>query len=162
LDSSEVNRVKREIRQLVLAIKDMRLTVEGAETLSSVDYFPNTPLIETGMVVTYCRAYSLVKGRRPPVTAQMLPEDDRGLSLHNELVKLRDTIYAHSDETDNRVVVDPFGAHNYTEGSRPWKREAFGPVIELARAQEAKFREALTSREASLRAAGVPPDPSLL
>lgn len=155
MHDSEVNRIKREIRQLVHAAKDMQEVREAAETLSTLEGVPCAGIMVTGMVVTYCRGYTLVDGRRVPVTATMLPEGD-ALKAHVELFKLRDTVNAHSDETPNRVVADPFGEHRYTEAYHPWKPESFAQVVDLARSQEERFRTELRRREGELRVAGVP------
>lgn len=158
MHKSDVNRIMREIRQLVLARKDMELVAEGAQVLRADGYVPCVRLIEAGMVVSYCRAYSADGKRRIPVTAAMLPLDHRLAVFHDEIVKLRDTIYAHSDETPNRVSTDPFGDHRYTEGYHPWRPESFDVFIELARSQEMRFCKALTEREELLRASGAPSD----
>jgi hypothetical protein len=155
---SEINRLRREIRQLALAIADMRLAYEAADTMRS-GYAPSYRVIEAGMVVIYCRAYTEDSKRRQPITLDLLPPDPDARRFHDELFKLRDQVYAHTDETPNRGIVDPFQVHRYTEGYRRWKPESFDKLEHLARSQEKVFRDALTQRERALRKAGIPPDP---
>jgi hypothetical protein len=155
---SEINRLRREIRQLALAIADMRLAYEAADTMRRRSN-PSSRVIEAGMVVIYCRAYTEDSKRRRPITLDLLPKEPEARRFHDELFKLRDQVYAHTDETANRAVLDPFQAHRYTEGYRRWKPESFDKLEQLARAQETVFREALTQREQALRGAGIPPSP---
>lgn len=157
---SEVNRLKREVLQLVKAEMDMWLVAEAAETLGTERYVPCERIVETGLIVAYCRAYTPDSKRRCPVTLEFLP-DGAALDLHNRLFELRDTVYAHSDETDARVAVDPFGEHSYSEGYRPLNGLAMPTIASLARDQQMRFRAALTEREDALRAAGVPPDATI-
>ncbi len=60
---SEVNRIRNEIRRLVLAAADMKLVCEGARALAESNYLLNARLIEVGLVVTYCRASADRPGR---------------------------------------------------------------------------------------------------
>jgi hypothetical protein len=63
LHESDVNRRGREIRLLLLAEQDMRLTAEAADALRE----RADRLLETAMVVVYCRPFSAApkEGREP-------------------------------------------------------------------------------------------------
>lgn len=158
---SDVKRVKRELGQLVKAEMDMRLVAEAATALAE-DQYPTCPrILETGLIVAYCRAFTKDGRGRIPVTTTMVPTAGEDLRLHNVLFKLRDTVYAHSDETMARGAFDPFGEHAYVEGYRPLRSEVLPQIGELAGKQQRQFRAAIEDRSRRLTAAGVPPDPSL-
>ena len=156
VDESEVNRIKREIGQLVKARKDMRMVAEQAALFEGNESVPVASIESTGMVVAYCRGYSPDGKRRDPITASLLPRGG-GLAIHDELFALRDRVLAHSDETPNRISADPFGEHRYTEGYRHWNPTVFPKIVELAKAQEQRFTDEQNQRQDKLRAAGVPP-----
>jgi hypothetical protein len=78
----------------------MRRVIDGAESLAEDEYVPNERLLETGIVVAYCRAFTKGGKGREPITVTMLPENEEELHFRSVLFAFRDTLYAHSDETD--------------------------------------------------------------
>jgi hypothetical protein len=113
LHPSERNRLHREIRRLLLAGQDMKLVAETAEMLVDDESLGGWRVLETGLVVTYARAYTLDSQRRG-LPDELYPQgDDR--PLHDSLMRLRGEYYAHTDETPHREAVDPFGEHRYAE-----------------------------------------------
>jgi hypothetical protein len=151
----------REINQLVKAEMDMRLVADAAEALSTTDYVPCERIVETGLVVAYCRAFTNDDKRREPVTVTMAPKAGQELELHSVLFKMRDTLYAHSDESPGRGAYDPFGEHAYVEGYRPINPGALPRIAALARRNQEAFRIGVGERSQALRDAGVPADPTL-
>lgn len=76
---------------------------------------------------------------------------------------LRDQVYAHTDRTDARQVVDvsdAFGLASpaFTEGWHPIDREALLAITELARQLELSLASAVAERVAQLEAGRAGPD----
>lgn len=157
MDESETNKLKRAIRQLVKAEADMKLVADAASSVVG-ETWPR--LLETGIVVGYCRAYTCDAKRRVPATVNHLPRKTSLRALHDRLLELRDTVHAHSDETDAREAVDPFGQHRYTESYRPFQASAFPRIARLAAHQRHQFRRERKRLEALLRDAEVPAEPT--
>lgn len=154
---TEVNRLRNEIRRLLLAQNDMQLVAEGAEALA--DEAPNR-LLEAGLVVVYCRAFSGSprEGVEPKTVVDSLAPES---PLQAELFEARNKLYAHTDDdyAGRREAVDPFGEHSYAEEYRLLNLELLPPIRELALATAERFKEEREAREQRLRDAGVPPEP---
>ena len=151
---SDVNRVRKEIWRLALAEQDMQLIADACKTLSEVEYTPSRLVIETGLVVTYCRAFS-----GAPVD-ELAPESQ----LHTELKEIRDKLLAHSDRSykSRREAVDVFGDHSHTAEYPPHLNpKLLDPICALALVLVERFKDAREEREQSLRNAGVEPEPDL-
>jgi hypothetical protein len=57
--------------------------------------------LEVGTIVTYCRPFTGRRGRTITMATDLSPE----LSVfHRELIKRRNTVYAHTDHTDHRMA----------------------------------------------------------
>ena len=102
---SRPDRLMREIERFRLAQSDMRQVIAAAQALHQERH--NGDLcraLETAIVVCYARPF----GKRNKVGA--LHENWEPLKefpkLHTELLNLRDKVYAHTDETEARQVVD--------------------------------------------------------
>ncbi len=138
----------------------MKLAAETAEGLIDDESLRGWRVLETGLVVTYARPYTLDSQRRG-LPEELYPEgDDR--PLHDSLMALRDELYAHTDETPHREAVDPFGDHSYAERYPAGLAETALPRIAgLARRQAERLRAAREALEQELRDRGVPPDRTL-
>jgi len=94
---------------LVLAASDMFDVREAALYLADDSTMPwrTRRALETGIVVSYARAFSGSQGRpklSPPST--LTPEQ---LNDHRELLEQRRKLYAHSDATSGRGLVELMG-----------------------------------------------------
>jgi hypothetical protein len=158
LDESEVNRRRREIRRLLLAEQDMRLTAQAAVALRKR---PDR-LLETALVVVYCRPFSGApkEGREPQTVVDELAPKGDALNLHEQLFLVRNKLYAHTDDEfeHRREGVDVFGDHRYSEQYAELNRDLLEPIESHALALAEEFKEARERRQDELRAAGVPPD----
>jgi hypothetical protein len=151
MNESDRNRLLREIRFLVLAAKDMEL-VEGAVDLLTSSRSPvvGDPLIEAGLFTIYARPYTPDNKRRV-LSEDWLPADPRDRKLHDRMIELRDTIYAHTDRDSPRRVEDVFGEHSYAESRPMLNPNAFPRLAALAQSQRDRFREGCDRRQEELR-----------
>jgi hypothetical protein len=152
--ATERDRLLRDITRFRLARGDMRQVVAAAKALH--DERHNGDLcraLETAIVVCYARPF----GRRNKVGA--LHENWGPLKqfpkIHAQLLSLRDKVYAHTDETEARQVVDVgallgLEAPSCTEGWFPIKREALASIAMLANDLDAALGEAIDERMAKL------------
>jgi hypothetical protein len=161
MHESDVNRLRKEIWRLALAALDMRLVANTAQEL--MDGHDPSSVVETGLVVTYCRSFSgPPKDDRKPehVVDELAPVGDR-LSLHTKLFEARNKLLAHTDEdyASRRRTVDVFGNHSYKAEYPPKLRpEQLFPIRALALALADRFSTAQKERERVLREAGVEPE----
>lgn len=139
-----------ELTRLRLAQVDMRQVIEAATVLSEERL--NRYLyraLETAVVVCYARPF----GRLNAVGA--IDEDWESIrqapNLHKELLRLRDKVYAHTDITEAREVLDvaemfDLDSPAWTEGWRPISREALPKIVALAKGLEAELGAAFDAR----------------
>jgi hypothetical protein len=151
---SEKNRIQREIRRLTWATTDMKLVVEAVDEFE----WGGSRVLEAGIFVTYARPFKT--SGRPALPEELAPLSEDEV-LHEELIRRRDTVYAHSDEGGARKVVDPFGEHSYADAYEPLGAAKFAAIRDLAQRQRERFETALQLRVEKLRAAGVPADPTI-
>ncbi len=131
-------------KRLVLAAQDMQDARDAAEALSA-RVGPARPL-ETAIVVSYARPWtrSTIKRLGP----HWLPADESDLRLHGTLLRLRDKLYAHTDDDlgargmhDVSAIVgsaDPRFAPQW----RPLDRAVLPDIIALTERQLDRFRVA--------------------
>jgi hypothetical protein len=151
MNESDRNRLIREIRFLVLAAKDMQLVDDAVGLLSSSrSAVVGDPLIEAGLFTIYARPYSPDSERRV-LREEWLPADPRDRKLHDRMIELRNTLYAHTDPDSPRGVEDVFGEHVYAESRPMLNPNAFPQLAALAQAQRDRFREGRDQRQAELR-----------
>jgi hypothetical protein len=124
-----------EIRRSRLAQNDLRQVIAAATALK--DEHLNGDLcraLETAIVICYARPFtkSNVIG---PIKESLVPPDLR--ALHNDLIRARNKVYAHTDLTDARDVVDvgallELDAPAYAEQWRPLDRDGLVDILRLA------------------------------
>ena len=106
MHESERNSLMREVRRFRFAQADMRQAAAAAEALSREHH--NDDLcraLESAIVVIYARPFA----RRNQVGMlgdEWAPTEPLLHNLHNELLEKRNQVYAHSDETAMRDVID--------------------------------------------------------
>jgi len=159
---SKVNEVRRKISLLTLAEVDMRQVANAARALNDDDRLPFRRMIETGLVVTYCRPFSgAPKDGVPPqktVVDMFAPTADFAW-LHAQLWEVRNKLFGHTDDDykHRRMAVDVFGSHRYSEQYQHLDPERLVAIAALAEALAEQFREAKEELQQSLIDAGVPP-----
>lgn len=102
--------------------------------------------LETAIVVCYARAFA---GGNEIGTLgdSSAPTDPEMRRYHDELLRLRDQVYAHTDRRGGARDVEDVGALvgldkvAYTESFRPFKPTALAAIVTLAKQQEERFRE---------------------
>ncbi|MGH9320577.1 MAG: hypothetical protein ACRD3V_11920 [Vicinamibacteria bacterium] len=150
MTDSKRQRLLDEITRFRLAQSDMRQVIAAAETLAEEHHHGDLcRALETAIVVCYARPF----GRKNAVGAlgrkwEPLKQFPK---LHAELLRLRNKVYAHTDKTEARQVVDiaaMLGLESpaWTEGWHPINREALPPIIALARQMEASLAAAVDDR----------------
>jgi hypothetical protein len=125
---------------------------------------PNVELLralETAVAVCYWRPFTQSSiGRLDPVADG--PSEESGLGeLHRRLRRMRDKVYAHTDEEGGRdVTVRDLGPGTsfITEGWEPLPRDCLPSVIALAEGQADRFRAEALDLGDQLRELG-PEDP---
>jgi hypothetical protein len=152
-------RLLNEITRFRLAQADMRQVMAAVEALSKEHqngYLCRA--LETAIVVCYARPFGS-KNKVGPIGKKWAPLKSFP-KLHAELLRLRDKVYAHTDKTEARQVVDAgkmIGAESaWTEGWHAIRREALPVIHELARQLEASLGAAVEDRVAKLRDAPSP------
>lgn len=134
-------------------------TVPIAAAPISVTRTPTRPA-ETAIVVCYARPFSprnavgALGTRWEPLQSYQ--------TLHAELMRLRNQVYAHTDETGARQVVDVsdllgLDSPAYAEGWQPIEREALPAIVQLARALESCLASAVDERLSRLAKRGAGP-----
>jgi hypothetical protein len=150
-DDTERHRLLNEIRRLRLAESDMNQVAAAANALHNERL--NGDLcraLETAIAVCYARPYGS-SNKVGGLGDEWLPEDPSGRALHDALLRRRDQVYAHTDRTDARDIVDIFGDGTFAEEWRPLSREALPRIIVLVAHQQTRFREGVEERQAALR-----------
>jgi hypothetical protein len=154
LHESERNRLVRELRRLRLAQSDMVQAAAAAEALKGErEESPLGRALETACVVIYARPFTSNKVGR--LGDEWAPSDPEERALHDELCRKRDQVYAHSDETALRDVVDigaSIGKDHpvYAEQWHPVSREVLPAFIRMAWRQEKRFYDAAVEVERKL------------
>jgi len=149
LDESDRNRLEKQQQAVLLAAADMEEAAEAAKALMTTDEGPLAFALETGMVTAYARPFTASDLRVPRGFDELDYEPDR--RLHEELMTLRDKVYAHTDDESGREIAN----YNLTEdaeagtaeisyliGRIPIDRERLPLVIGLCERQEDRFKRA--------------------
>jgi hypothetical protein len=152
IDETEANRLRRQLRSVLLAAADMEEAAAAARELMPrpLDDDPLSHVLETGMVVAYARPFKNSALRVPKgfiLGESDGPDDD----LHAELIELRDQAYAHTDEGSGRDIADykiteidgsDVGEITYWISRFPIERDSLPVVISLCERQADRFRRA--------------------
>jgi hypothetical protein len=154
LSEGERNELRRELTRLRLAQSDMAQAAAAAEALKGErEESPLGRALETACVVIYARPFTSNKVGR--LGEEWAPTDPEERALHDELCKRRNQVYAHSDETPLREVVDigaSIGKDHpvYAEQWHPVNRDVLPAFIAMAWKQEKRFYDAAVEVERQL------------
>ena len=103
LHESDLNRLLNERERIRYALEDMALALEGLAMHAELDTPESSAegrrrlVIETGIIVSYARPFSGNEVGR--IIPNWGGEDTQGYeALHEELIALRDSFYAHTDK----------------------------------------------------------------
>jgi hypothetical protein len=143
----------RAAKRLILAAQDMG---DAAEAATELDVRHGSRVLETALVVSYARPWT-ASNSIEPLGEQWLPSGRQDEGLHFDLMRLRDKLYAHTDEEFGaRGVADVrhlVGAAQImlVPSTRTIKAEVVSIVREMANAQRERFREAAEQLSRSVR-----------
>src|SRR5262245_26959571 len=157
LHESERSRLLRELKRLRLAQSDMAQAAAADEALKGErEESALGRALEAACVVIYTRPFTSNNVGR--LGDEWAPTDPEERALHDELCKKRDQVYAHSDETPTRDVVDigaSIGSDHpvYAERWHPMNRDVLPALIRMAWAQEKRFYDAAVKVERRLAGA---------
>jgi len=157
MDERERNRLLREVRRFRFAQADMRQAAAAAEALQREQGDGDLcRALETAIVVIYARPFT-PPNKVGPLGPEWAPTEPLLHNLHRELMEKRDQVYAHSDETALRDVVDNGATlgKDHPVYSEQWYRvsRSMLPIfIRMAREQEGRFYKAAVERESKLGA----------
>ncbi len=106
---AERERILRRAEFLYLALRDLwdvgicvDFLLDGAGSVTQLDVRVRQTL-ETGMLVTYARPFTGKRGR----TISRAPDlNDELREFHNDIVARRNKVYAHTDHTEIRQIID--------------------------------------------------------
>jgi len=103
--------------------------------------------LQTGVAVCYARAFTRSKGYPMLEKNKWAPSDADQRAVHFDLLRLRNVLFAHTDETDMRRVVDAgeilgLGWNMLVEEYRPIPVEQWERVARLAAAQVLRMKQA--------------------
>jgi hypothetical protein len=156
MHESERNRIVNEIRRYRLAQADMRQVIAAVQALANEHH--NGYLcraLETAIIVCYARAFT--SGNEVgSLGDEWVPDDKELRRFHDEVLRLRDQVYAHTDRRAGARDIEDVGSMLgldqvlYTEGWRPIKREALQGISDLAQHQEQRLAQAADDRQAQL------------
>jgi hypothetical protein len=155
LHVSDRNRLLRELRRFRFAQADMRQAAAAAEALSRERGDGDLcRALETACVVIYARPFT-PPNKVGPLGEEWAPTHPWELALHDELCDKRDQVYAHSDETPMRDVVDigeTIGKEHpvYAEQWQPVNRGMLPTFIRMVWTQEKRFYDAAVEVERQL------------
>jgi hypothetical protein len=138
--TADRERLLGEIKRLVLAESDMWQVATTADYLHAnvrqmSDHVKR--VMWTGIAVTYARPFSQ-SNRIGAIRGKLARLDDPlQRSLHERLCELRDQLFAHTDDTELRGIVDTsallgLGMGEYAEEHVPMSVSALPRIAELA------------------------------
>lgn len=133
----------RAAKRLVLASQDMG---DAADAASALIERPGSRILETALAVSYARPWT--PASIVALESHWAPTDDADLRLHEELLRLRSKLYAHTDEELGargiRDVSSYVGAPSLVLAAewRFLKPELLPAFERLAKDQRTRFREA--------------------
>lgn len=134
----------RAAKRLLLASQDMREAHEAAEWLIER---PSARILETALAVSYARPWT--SASIGELEDHWLPTADLDRSLHSDLLRLRNKLYAHTDDDLGargiRDVSGMIGSKGITLVNewRHLKAELLPVMSQLATSQQARFRSAV-------------------
>jgi hypothetical protein len=106
----ELDRLLRRLHAVLLGGEDMRHVITAAGVLRALDD-PEDEVqthirtaLETGMIVIYARPFTKSEGLATLKLAKGLSPALR--ARHRDIMGRRDTVYAHTDESDHRQVLE--------------------------------------------------------
>jgi hypothetical protein len=154
MDDEERAKLKDQLDRLLLASYDMRHASAGAKYLAAMKINSDAlRAFETGVVVSYARPFTR-HGVGQLNRDEWAPEDQAHRAVHCELIWLRNKVFAHTDKTDLREVVDvaPIGEIEeglYVEQHVPLDNLPL--IAAVADAQGQRFRMAADEVKARLQ-----------
>jgi hypothetical protein len=117
VNDTERAEVEHQVKCLRLAAWDMDQAHSGAISIPHSTFAGVRAVLETGLAVSYARPFTrsdakprlnllhlLPDGRQDG--SDWLPEDPLDLGIHGQLMRLRNEVYAHTDDTEWRKVVN--------------------------------------------------------
>lgn len=134
----------RAAKRLLLASQDMREAHEAAEWLIER---PSARILETALAVSYARPWT--SASIGELEDHWLPTADLDRNLHSDLLRLRNKLYAHTDDDLGargiRDVSGMIGSKGITLANewRHLKPELLPVMSQLATGQQARFRSAV-------------------
>lgn len=139
------------LRRIRLAAIDMRLVEAAAKALS--DECHGNRVLESGMVVTYARPYlsSNRAGGVHRVPGNWNPTESSRRQLHDRLLALRHSYYAHADRTGHRTLTDTTallsidGPPIFAEAWTSLRGDELSAIARLARSQAERFEAEATT-----------------
>jgi hypothetical protein len=158
--AAERERLLQQVARLRFGAADMDQAAAAAEALLAERH--NGSLcraLETAIAVCYARPFS-ESNRIGSVGNRWIPKDSAERRLHRRLIELRDQVYAHTDETDAREIIDVgalFGDESaFAEQWRPVDRTVLPRIVALCGSQQERFRKAAAELQARIVAMGEP------
>lgn len=149
----EKRKLREQVERLLLASNDMRYASAGAKYLAAMKINSDAlRAFETGVVVTYARPFTR-HGVGQLGRDEWAPEDQAHRAVHCELIWLRNRVFAHTDKTDMRGIVDVAPIGGIESGLYVEQHVPIGdwPLIAaVADAQEERFRLAAEDVKARL------------
>jgi hypothetical protein len=154
------HRVRRRIAALIFGVNDMRAVEATAEYLldTGFEYLIKTGehvagphvrrTLEAGLVVVYARPFTATRGL--PRLSPPSYESEALRSFHETILEQRDSVYAHTDESNFRIVLDledpawlerfmASGAKDFAETWSPPTKRTLPFFIDLAAANRESF-----------------------
>ena len=155
------------LRKVHAADQDMDHVAHAARSsaneLEADEVGPHTQVsqvLETGIVTMYARHFA----GNARLGDSWLPPAGPARDLHNRIMNLRRTVYAHADWTGSRTIVDTnamlggTGPPILAEQRSSLSAQELLAIAELAEQQQLRFYEASGQLKQRLGAANAPPD----
>jgi hypothetical protein len=160
MHESERNRLRNELARLRYAEADMSQAAAAARALEA-ETEGNGPLrraLETAIFVCYARPF------KPNGVGQLGPEwrprSAGNAIIHDALVAARDKVYAHTDKTEFRQLVeapDGYEPGSYIEQWLPVDVVVLAVIIRVASEQQARMRAEIERVQSELQGHGTSP-----
>jgi hypothetical protein len=157
VDRSEANQLEKRLTSLLLADQDMLEVMVAAGTLlKGVESASLRAVLETGMVVSYARAFTPSNYFVKLDGDEYRPDDSSLAGIHDLLLLTRSKRYAHNDKESGRGIALFLGTGN-SGGLIRWSRELlpsdrFDEVIALCHTQRDRFLDEARAIRANLDA----------
>jgi hypothetical protein len=155
------------LRKVHAADQDMDHVAHAARELANEleadevgPYTQVSQVLETGIVTMYARHFT----GNARLGDSWLPPAGPARDLHNRIMNLRKTVYAHADWTGSRTIVDTnamlggTGPPILAEQRSSLSAQELLAIAELAEQQQLRFYEASGQLKQRLGAANAPPD----